>query len=578
MAAASLVLAIVEFPRVLSMEAADTLAWSGYLVIVGWGLFIVRVRGRGSALLLVLAQISFWAGLVVLEAIFLRDVTAFDYVTVFGTVMMLGVLAGTLAAERRMVWAVAIATTIAVWAVGVGSILGDPGSALWVRAIIVLAGVIFTTALVSKLFDQLAYAIVQYERSKRLQDAIARCSETLLVETGSLAVHEAVKAVLEATDAEYGYVDRTVDVDGEPGWEIIADAAKTSARHRESWLVGRYSSTPTLYQSMANGNAAVVHTADLEGGERELYVADGIKSEVSVPIFVEGEFRGSIGFVQYTSDRRWHNTEIQTLWRAAQMISAYWQQQDQANELRASNESKDRLLASVSHEIRTPLTAIVGLSEEILASGENLGQETVSELNGIIATQSRELAELVEDLLVASRADFGNLSIKPETIDLRSQAERVVVAIRESQRTNKEIQVQGIAPMACADPLRVRQIVRNLVTNAVKYGGDRITIAVDEEDEAARLVVADDGPTISELEAELIFERYYRSSASPTQPGSVGIGLAVSRQLAEMMGGSLEYVRRSERGRFELKLPSASLDPTPSPVVEPSGEMVTPLR
>jgi signal transduction histidine kinase len=207
----------------------------------------------------------------------------------------------------------------------------------------------------------------------------------------------------------------------------------------------------------------------------------------------------------------------------------------------------------VSHEIRTPLTAIVGLSEAIVAGAEDLSEGEVGELMAIIARQSRELAELVEDLLVASRADFGNLSIRPEPVDLIGQARRVVEGLTQSYPTSKTITVEGEETWAWADPLRVRQIIRNLVSNAIKYGGDQITVAF-EEGTSTRLVVTDNGRGVPPEEVELIFQRYYRSSDSPTMPGSVGIGLAVSRQLAEMMDGSLEYVP-GDRGRFVLTLP-----------------------
>lgn len=560
-AATCLILAVVELNRVRSMDPGAALAWVGYIVILVWALYIIRNQGKGSAMMLVLAQISYWGSLVLFESRFGVEITSFDFVTTFGTVMMLGVLAGTLAAASRLLWAVAISCTIAFWAVIVGNQLGDAREVLWVRAVIAIAGVVFTTALVSKLFDQLAYTILQYDRSRRLQDAIAKCSEALLVETDTFAVNEALKAILEATDANYGYVDKTIDIDGEPGWEIIADAADRPAGYGNNWKVGLYGSTPEVYDSLSMGDAVVVHTSELEGEQRALYEADGIHSEVSVPISVEGEFRGSIGFVQYTSHRTWHSNEIQTLWRAAQMIGAYWQREDQARALRASNESKDRLLASVSHEIRTPLTAIVGLSEEIISSRRSLGEEELCELNGIIAVQSRELAELVEDLLVASRADFGNLSIRPELVDLGSQAERVLRGVRESHRTDKQISLSSGEATAWADPLRVRQILRNLVTNAIKYGGERIVLSVGQRGDQTRLLVADDGPGIPSDEAELIFERYYRSAGSPTQPGSVGIGLAVSRQLAELMGGSLDYVMQGRsQHHFELTLPAADSD------------------
>ncbi|HEY4606821.1 MAG TPA: HAMP domain-containing sensor histidine kinase, partial [Acidimicrobiia bacterium] len=353
----------------------------------------------------------------------------------------------------------------------------------------------------------------------------------------------------------YAYVDRNNEVDGSVNWEIIADATRKATLPSGGWRRGVYRDESTTYRSLSERRAVIVRTRDLRGEERATYEQDGIVTEVAVPIFVGPAFRGSIGFVEYTGERAWSDDEIATLWRASHMIGAYWRRQDDQEQLKASNESKDRLLASVSHEIRTPLTAIVGLSEEIVSSRTSLGGEELDELNGIIAVQSRELAELVEDLLVASRAEFGNLSIKPGRIDLREEVDSVVRGISETHPTGKTIAVAGTEVFAWADPLRCRQIIRNLLTNAIRYGGDRIAVIVQEKGESAQIMVADDGRGVSQAEAELIFERYYRSQQSPTQPGSVGIGLAVSRQLAEMMDGTLRYVGSSDESRFELSLP-----------------------
>jgi signal transduction histidine kinase len=193
-----------------------------------------------------------------------------------------------------------------------------------------------------------------------------------------------------------------------------------------------------------------------------------------------------------------------------------------------------------------------------VSSRTSLGDEELDELNGIIALQSRELAELVEDLLVASRADFGNLSIRPENIDLLDQARRVAEGVKESHPSSKTVTIEGDQVIAWADPLRVRQVIRNLLTNAIKYGGSDIMVRVAYSQGSAKVIVADDGEGVPEAESKLIFERYYRSAQSPTQPGSVGIGLAVSRQLAEMMDGSLEYLRSGDAPRFELTLPTLS--------------------
>ena len=549
--------ALVELARAVDGTPMPWARLAGPVVLTIWAIVVAR-SDEPDSIPLVLAAMWFTGTLVMVEAIFDVDVTSFDFSTAFGLIMLFAVLAGTLSMGSRLLWAGGLAGAVAAWVVLVGLLTGDSVDAMGVRAVIATAGVVFTTALVAELYDQLTASIAAHDRAVRLQDAVARCSEALLVHPDSFALHEAVRAVFEATDADYAYVDRTVEVGSEPGWEIVAHAEHRVDGVGVDWQTGKYSSIPSTYGALIAGEASIIHTTELTGAERKLYDRDHILSEVCVPIFVGQDFRGSIGFVEYSNDRRWSDAEIQTLWRAADMVGAYWKRQDDAEALKASNESKDKLLASVSHEIRTPLTAIVGLSEEIANDREGMSADELDDLNRIIAVQSRELAELVEDLLVASRADFGNLSIRPEMIDLRGQLEQVLEGLRESTPTEKTVAFSGESMMAWADPLRVRQIMRNLVTNAIKYGGDRVVVAVREQADDVVVVVADNGVGVNEREAKLIFERYYRSAQSPTQPGSVGIGLAVSRQLAEMMSGTLQYVHGGGgQHRFELTLPLA---------------------
>ena len=538
----------------------------GPLVLTVWAVIIVRSEAP-NAVPLVLGGMVYVGTVSIIEVLLGVDATSFEFASSFGLMMLLSVLAGTLALGSRLVWAGGLAAAVATWVVALGLSEGDPVDVVGVRAIIAVAGVVFTTALVAELYDQLTASIRAHDRSRRLQEAVGKCSEALLVHSDAFALQEAVRAVFEATDADYAYVDRTMETDEGLGWEIVASASRRVGTTGNHWQTGIYNSIPTTYEAMKDGRSARIHTKELKGRERGYYQDDGILSELSVPIYIGEEFRGSIGFVEYTEERSWSDDEVQTLWRAADMIGAYWRRHDDAEALKASNESKDKLLASVSHEIRTPLTAIVGLSETLVSDRDQFGDDEVRELNRIIAVQSRELAELVEDLLVASRADFGNLSIRPEPIDLEDQVTRVVEGLRESTPTHKSIEFAKGSSTAWADPLRVRQIIRNLVTNAIKYGGDRIAIAILETDETSTVVVSDNGVGVAEREAKLIFERYYRSEQSPTQPGSVGIGLAVSRQLAEMMGGTLRYVAGPDNHRFELSLPhatSSTLVPEPA--------------
>jgi two-component system sensor histidine kinase PilS (NtrC family) len=112
---------------------------------------------------------------------------------------------------------------------------------------------------------------------------------------------------------------------------------------------------------------------------------------------------------------------------------------------------------------------------------------------------------------------------------------------------------------AIADPVRVRQIIRNLVTNAIRYGGSRVHVEYAEGDERVVLTVRDDGSEIPPAERERIFLPYFSAHDPGSLPSSVGLGLTVSRQLADMMGGRLAYTFDDGWSTFTLELPSAAL-------------------
>ena len=548
------VLAIMEITGSAPVSALAPYRWAGYLVLTAWALYLALTDKRSPVTLLI-GALWLISVVSVVDAALDPDISALTFPTYFGLVMLLGVLAGGLAGGDRLVWALTIAAAVAGWSTAMGVLLNQPWPVLTARAIVVTMGMVFIARLMDRLLNKLSRAIRHLDRSIRLHEALARCSNALLVSTSDDALQQAVEALIKATDADYAYVDRTIDLEEGPGWEIIAEVDRVTAFKGGDWKAGSYKDIPWVYSGLASGKARMVYTDELAGEEREIYEEDGILSEVSVPILVSGGFRGSVGFVEYTHRREWTQVEVETLWRAAQMIGAYWKREEDTAELRASNESKDRLISSVSHEIRTPLAAIVGLSEELITPNPSLAERERDELNAIIATQSRELAELVEDLLVASRADSGQVSIRLEDVDLRQQVDQVIRTIKDSQSTDKTLEARGAEVTAWADPLRVRQILRNLVTNAIRYGGHQIVVTVDENHDRTRVTVWDDGPGMPSEEAELIFERYYRSAQSPTLPGSLGIGLSVSRQLAQLMNGTLEYVPSGPDSAFRLTLP-----------------------
>lgn len=227
--------------------------------------------------------------------------------------------------------------------------------------------------------------------------------------------------------------------------------------------------------------------------------------------------------------------------------------------LEALIRSKDQFLASVSHELRTPLTGIVGLAQELSRGKGEFGEAEVDEFLSLIYEQSSELANIVEDLLVAARADIGTLVIKPVRGDLLREAETVLSThVRRSGRKHIDPEIRGETDCwALFDPLRFRQIMRNLVTNALRYGGESVWVEMEDRGDRVALAVVDDGAGVPASSIEEIFEPYTRASNSIMNPQSVGLGLSVSRQLARLMGGDLVYEPGDGCARFVLLLPKS---------------------
>ncbi len=219
-------------------------------------------------------------------------------------------------------------------------------------------------------------------------------------------------------------------------------------------------------------------------------------------------------------------------------------------------QAKDRFIASVSHELRTPLTVVVGLASELARALDDFTSTDVSEFVAMIAQQSSEVAVLVEDLLTMARADAGTLSIAPEDVDLSEQITRALETV--PAEVSDRVAVHGSAPEVWADPMRIRQIVRNLLTNAKKYGGPERRVVVGVEGGMARLSVADDGRPLSPSERRSVFAAYERVHDRAGTPDSLGLGLTISRRLARMMGGDVVYDHVDGWSLFSLLLPLAS--------------------
>lgn len=215
--------------------------------------------------------------------------------------------------------------------------------------------------------------------------------------------------------------------------------------------------------------------------------------------------------------------------------------------------SKDELVATVSHELRTPLTTVVGLADELADSIESFDATELREFVALIASEGREVSTIVEDLLVAAQAEAGHLRLNREQVDLVVLANEVHNTL--PNRANVPLFAPDKPVWVAADPVRIRQILRNLVVNADRYGGEDVRICVAVNASGAALEVRDTGGPLPFKEREAIFDRYYRARQVPGLTASVGLGLTVSRQLARSMDGDLTYAHDGHEAIFELSLP-----------------------
>ncbi len=224
--------------------------------------------------------------------------------------------------------------------------------------------------------------------------------------------------------------------------------------------------------------------------------------------------------------------------------------------LKNSGESKDEFLAGVSHELRTPLTAIVGYSSLLRSDLDRLDRTDLEDVIELIYQQSTDMAGIVEDLLVGTRLDNLELTFAETQVQLNVEVNRALASLSVPAGTSLSVAVPDTARVI-GDPSRIRQILRNVISNAFRHGGAEVAIRVSETDDTTILFVNDSGAALARDEWESVFDPYYRSHSQPGQPDSVGLGLTVSRRLARAMGGDLIYMGVDDTSSFTLLLPSA---------------------
>jgi signal transduction histidine kinase len=240
-------------------------------------------------------------------------------------------------------------------------------------------------------------------------------------------------------------------------------------------------------------------------------------------------------------------------------------------ELRRQESARRSFVATASHELRTPLTMLQGtmeLLEEDLRDGRVDIADALSQVSGARRELLR-LSSLAGELLDLSRLD-ASVPLRSEAVEL-GELGRAVAAEFGLRAQELDAAIDVVPPEApCwsrGDPDAIARVVRILVDNALRYGppGEPVELTVGWEGDRAHLEVADRGPGVHPAERDRIFERFQRGRAAGSE-GGFGLGLAIGRELAERMGGSLMLAGEDGMGtRFRLELPTAGQGPEPAP-------------
>ncbi len=246
------------------------------------------------------------------------------------------------------------------------------------------------------------------------------------------------------------------------------------------------------------------------------------------------------------------------------LLRAQDHQQEALEAERRAVALKNEFVSMVSHELRTPLTGIAGFTEALRESWRSLPPEEVEEFLSIMRRETDHLADLVEDILVIPRLEAGQLRLEPRAVNVAEVSAEVCETILKGEK-EYSIELPGDVDVV-ADPVRLRQILRNLVENARKYGGDQILIEGELAPQGMYMIIVNDnGKGVPKEATERIFEHFEQLSKGDARlQQGVGLGLPIARKLARAMGGELWYEARFPVGsRFCFtvrRVGSASVD------------------
>ena len=299
--------------------------------------------------------------------------------------------------------------------------------------------------------------------------------------------------------------------------------------------------------------------------EEEEFIALGLRCRLATPLLLGARSIGMLSLVRrepesFTSEEMELAGLLGRLVASAvQNIRAYEAERKTVEELRRLSALRADFVSLVSHELRTPMAAVIGSARTLQQRWRELSPDQRESFLELIAGETNRLATLVSDVLDTSRIDAGTFSFRFRDVDLGELVRDSVATVElASDEVSVRASVHDSLPSVRGDAERLRQVLMNLLENAIKYSpvGDEVEVRAYSEDGRIRIDVSDNGPGIAREDQRLIFEKFGRVTSGHTPPGT-GLGLFIARSIAEAHGGTLDVTSAPQRGStFTLDLPS----------------------